>query len=55
GNKTDKKPITVRAVRYDGHLIITDRDAFTAALQTGIGPAKAYGCGLLTLAPPRTT
>lgn len=53
GNKTAKKPITVQPVRYDGHLIITDSDAFATALHTGIGPAKAYGCGLFSLAPAR--
>ena len=45
--------ITVEPVRFDGHLIITDPDAFTQALTTGIGPAKAYGCGLLSLASPK--
>jgi CRISPR system Cascade subunit CasE len=45
--------ITIDAVRFDGHLVITDTTAFTHALVTGVGRAKAYGCGLLTLAPPR--
>ena len=44
--------ITVSPVRYDGHLIVTDQQAFTTAIRTGIGRAKAYGCGLITLAPP---
>lgn len=53
GNKNDNKhPITVEAVRYDGHLIITDPDAFVNALRNGVGRAKAFGCGLITLAPP---
>jgi CRISPR system Cascade subunit CasE len=55
GRKADLKgPITVLPVRYDGHLVVTDPDAFTDALRTGIGRAKAYGCGLLSLASPRT-
>lgn len=48
-----RRTITVDPVRYDGHLTITDPTALAHALHAGIGPAKAYGCGLLTLAPPR--
>jgi CRISPR system Cascade subunit CasE len=51
----DRGGIVVEPVRYDGHLIITDPDAFTTAILNGIGRAKAYGCGLLSLAPMRTT
>lgn len=40
-------------VLYEGHLQVTDRDLFLAALQMGIGPAKAYGFGMLSIAPPR--
>jgi CRISPR system Cascade subunit CasE len=36
-------------VAYDGHLRITDREALLSALHSGIGHAKAFGCGLLTL------
>lgn len=50
----DNNTITVDPVRFDGHLIITDHTAFTHALITGIGRAKAYGCGLVSLAPPRS-
>jgi CRISPR system Cascade subunit CasE len=52
--KKGSRRITVDPVRYDGHLIITDADSFTDALRHGIGRAKAYGCGLLSLAVPRT-
>jgi CRISPR system Cascade subunit CasE len=51
--KTDT-PITIDHVRYDGHLIITDPAQFTTAVHEGIGRAKAYGCGLISLAPPHT-
>ncbi|MFI0350956.1 type I-E CRISPR-associated protein Cas6/Cse3/CasE [Actinomadura sp. 9N407] len=44
-------PVTVVAVTFDGRLEITDADAFRAALTHGLGRAKAYGCGLMTLAP----
>ncbi|WP_284742295.1 type I-E CRISPR-associated protein Cas6/Cse3/CasE [Amycolatopsis sp. RTGN1] len=53
GRKDGSTKITVEPVRFDGHLIVTDREAFTAALADGIGRAKAYGCGLLSLAPAR--
>jgi len=41
----------LRSARYDGILEVTDPAAFTATLAAGIGPAKAFGCGLLSLAP----
>lgn len=50
----DRGGIVVEPVRYDGHLIITDRDTFATAILNGIGRAKAYGCGLLSLAPIRS-
>ncbi|MGW4682594.1 type I-E CRISPR-associated protein Cas6/Cse3/CasE [Micromonospora taraxaci] len=43
--------VTLTTVTYDGILQITDADAFRRTLTSGIGHAKAYGCGLLTLAP----
>ena len=45
--------VTLTTALYQGHLHITDPDALRAALTNGIGPARAYGCGLLTLAPIR--
>ncbi|MGA3525483.1 type I-E CRISPR-associated protein Cas6/Cse3/CasE [Melissospora conviva] len=42
--------VTLATVTYDGILDITDVDAFRQAMTRGIGHAKAYGCGLLTLA-----
>jgi len=42
--------VTLATVTYDGILDVTDPDAFRAVLVSGIGHAKAYGCGLLTLA-----
>ncbi|MDQ2837588.1 MAG: type I-E CRISPR-associated protein Cas6/Cse3/CasE [Actinomycetota bacterium] len=43
--------VTLAVATFVGVLVVTDADALRAALVTGIGPAKAYGCGLLTLAP----
>ncbi|MER5859793.1 type I-E CRISPR-associated protein Cas6/Cse3/CasE [Streptomyces sp900105245] len=45
------KPVTVLTVTFDGQLEITDPDALRRTLTQGIGRARAYGCGLLTLAP----
>lgn len=50
----DSGSITIEPVRFDGHLIVTDPVAFSAALRDGIGRAKAYGCGMISLAPART-
>ncbi|MGW6454436.1 type I-E CRISPR-associated protein Cas6/Cse3/CasE [Streptomyces sp. NPDC055078] len=38
---------------FDGRLQITDLTAFRRTLTQGLGKAKAYGCGLMTLAPVR--
>jgi len=43
--------VTLRVATYDGLLEVTDPDAFRHALTHGIGRAKGYGCGLLTIAP----
>ncbi|PZT76274.1 MULTISPECIES: type I-E CRISPR-associated protein Cas6/Cse3/CasE [unclassified Streptomyces] len=43
--------VSIATVTYDGHLEVADPDALRRALTHGIGKAKAYGCGLLTLAP----
>ncbi|MGP3947191.1 type I-E CRISPR-associated protein Cas6/Cse3/CasE [Streptomyces sp. 7N604] len=45
------KPVILHTATFEGRLRITDTSLLTDALLTGIGPAKAYGCGLLTLAP----
>jgi len=44
----------LRSVRYDGVLKITDLVRFQETLAQGIGPGKAFGFGLLSLAriPP---
>lgn len=49
--KRGTQPVTLTTVTYDGVLAVIDGEAFRAALISGIGHAKAYGCGLLTLAP----
>ncbi|MET9182972.1 type I-E CRISPR-associated protein Cas6/Cse3/CasE [Kitasatospora aureofaciens] len=44
-------PVTLTTATFEGRLRITDPGLLQAALLGGIGPSKAYGCGLLTLAP----
>lgn len=44
------KPVTLVTVTYDGRLEVTEPDAFRRTLTQGLGKAKAYGCGLMTLA-----
>ncbi len=45
GNKT------LQGVLFEGILEIRDPVLFRAALKSGIGPGKAYGFGLLSIAP----
>jgi len=51
GRKTGVPPLTLFTVQFDGRLQVTDADMFGRALVRGIGPARAFGCGLLSLAP----
>ncbi len=41
----------LRSVRYDGTLTVTDPARFQETLVRGIGPGKAFGFGLLSVAP----
>ena len=45
-DRTDRK-LQFTTVDFSGRLRVTDPLAFTGALMRGIGPAKAFGCGLL--------
>lgn len=42
--------LSLKTARFEGVLEIADIQAFTTVFNTGIGPAKAFGCGLLSLA-----
>lgn len=46
--------VTLLKCQFDGMLTITDPGLLRDALTQGIGKAKAYGLGLLTLAPYHT-
>ncbi|MBT0566991.1 type I-E CRISPR-associated protein Cas6/Cse3/CasE [Williamsia sp. CHRR-6] len=43
--------VTIAYATFDGVLEVVDPDALRHTLVAGLGRAKAYGCGLLTLAP----
>ena len=51
--RTDGSPsrLTFYGVAFEGRLEVVDTALFHAALQAGIGSGKAYGYGLLSLAP----
>jgi len=43
--------VTVQATRFEGELVVTDAVQLAESVRRGIGPAKAYGCGLLSVVP----
>lgn len=49
--RTRNRLVTLAGVLFDGLLEVTDPDKFRLAIREGIGPGKAFGCGLLSLAP----
>lgn len=53
GSRTEAKRIRLRAMRFEGVATITDPEALRTAITTGIGQGRAYGLGLLSIAPYR--
>ncbi|MFJ2620777.1 type I-E CRISPR-associated protein Cas6/Cse3/CasE [Glutamicibacter sp. NPDC087344] len=56
GNRRFKRKnstVTLHSTQFDGTLRVDDLQAFRAALVSGIGRGKAYGLGLMSLAPAR--
>ncbi len=51
GDQERIPPITLTTATFEGRLRVTDPEGLRAVLLHGLGPAKRYGCGLLTLAP----
>ncbi len=47
------RTIRFSTLDFTGLLTVTEPDAFVQALYQGIGPAKAFGCGLLLVKRPR--
>ncbi|MEV0217543.1 type I-E CRISPR-associated protein Cas6/Cse3/CasE [Micromonospora sp. NPDC050695] len=54
-HRTPAPPVVLESVTFDGLLRVDDPTLARNALLAGIGTAKAYGFGLLTLAPPQPT
>jgi CRISPR system Cascade subunit CasE len=46
--------VTLTRATFEGQLVVADPHALRKTLTAGLGSAKAYGCGLLTLAPVTT-
>lgn len=49
--KDGGRKVTIAHATFEGVLEVTDAALLRRALCEGIGRAKAYGCGLITLAP----
>lgn len=47
----EKRSGKIQPVLFDGLLTVQEPEPFLMLMQEGIGPAKAFGCGLLSLAP----
>lgn len=45
----DGQKVTLSTAQFDGRLEVTNAEQLRRALANGIGRAKGYGCGLLTL------
>ena len=44
------RTVTLSTATFEGTLVVTDPKTLRHSLAHGIGPAKGFGCGLLTLA-----
>jgi CRISPR system Cascade subunit CasE len=44
--------VVLQTAMFEGLVRVVDPDTAQGALLRGVGPGKAYGCGLITLAPP---
>jgi CRISPR system Cascade subunit CasE len=50
GKGKDSRQLTFQSVLFDGVLQVMEPDLFMQALKNGVGPAKGFGFGLLSLA-----
>lgn len=46
----EDRPVTLQAVLFDGVMTVTEPDLIQRALEEGIGSAKGFGFGLLSIA-----
>ncbi|GGJ92641.1 CRISPR-associated endoribonuclease Cse3 [Pilimelia anulata] len=51
-DKNDGNRVTLGAALFDGVIAVADPELVRRSLLDGVGPGKAYGLGLITLAPP---
>lgn len=51
GGGSGGAPVVLQTATFDGVIEVTDPDQARRSVLGGIGPGKAYGMGLLTLAP----
>jgi len=49
-NKNSQHHLNLKIARFEGMLEVIEPVAFSETVADGIGPAKAFGCGLLSLA-----
>jgi len=49
-NKNSRHRLNFKIARFEGMLDVIDPVAFSETVEVGIGSAKAFGCGLLSLA-----
>jgi len=45
--------VVLGVLEYTGQLTVTDPEAFREMLFEGLGPSKAYGCGMMIIRPIR--
>lgn len=50
---TERDQVTVAMTDVSGRGVVRSADALRAAMRSGIGAARAYGCGLLLIRRPR--
>ncbi|MEV0163343.1 type I-E CRISPR-associated protein Cas6/Cse3/CasE [Nonomuraea fuscirosea] len=50
---SEKKPVTLETVTLEGLMRVTDPQLLRDALTCGVGRARGYGCGLISLAAPQ--
>lgn len=55
GHGAEQTKVTLQLATFEGRLSVVDPDRLRSALSAGIGRAKGYGCGLMTLAPLEST
>ncbi|TVZ90486.1 type I-E CRISPR-associated protein Cas6/Cse3/CasE [Streptomyces sp. BK340] len=51
----DQQRVRHARTRFDGTAVVIDPDLVRTKITEGIGRGKAYGCGLLTIAPCRSS